>query len=128
MPQGGHPVCYYVELAGVEPASGQSAKTLSTCLLTDFFVGFRLVQPQTHLYRILFVSPADRGLPAGNPTFSMIRGGLCSRHQSEEGDAWRGPHAAQRLNDSLKSGSHGKLCVANYRLNVVFYGDRKSVV
>jgi len=110
-----------VELAGFEPASGQSVKTPSTCLFTDWFFENGLVQQQTHPHLILCVSPADRGISLGNPTFLMIRGGLYSRHQNEEGDAWRCPHAAQRLSNSLELGSHGILSVASQLSNVVFY-------
>ena len=52
----------------------------------------------------------------------MIRGGVCSEHQLEEGDAERGPHAAQRLSNSLELGSHSILVVASCWSNVVFYG------
>lgn len=110
-----------MELAGFEPASGQSVKTPSTCLFTDWFFEYGLVQQQTLPHLILCVSPADRGISLGNPTFLMIRGGLYSRHQNEEGDAWRRPHAAQRLSNSLELGSHGILSVASQLLNVVFY-------
>ena len=74
-----------VELAGVEPASGQSAATPSTCLVSDWFFEYGLVQKQTHPHLILFISPFGQGIPSGNPAFFLMRGGLYSRHQGEEG-------------------------------------------
>lgn len=56
-----------VELAGFEPASGQSATAPSTCLVFDWFFEYGLVQKQTHPHLILCVSPAGRDIPLGNP-------------------------------------------------------------
>lgn len=111
-----------MELAGIEPASGQSAAALSTCLVFDWIFECGLVQKRTHPHLILCVSPFDRGVPSGNPALFLMRGGLCSRHQGLEGPAWREAHAAQRLSNSLELGSHGILIVASYCSVVIFCG------
>lgn len=51
-----------------------------------------------------------------------MRGGLCIRSQDEEGDAERGPHAAQKRPNSLELGSHSVLVFASYLSVVIFYG------
>ena len=111
-----------VELAGVEPASGLSAETPSTCLVSDWFFERGLVQKPTHPRLISCVSPFGRSIPSGNPALFLMRGGLCSRHQGLEGPAWREAHAAQRLSNSLELGSHGILIVASCCSVVIFSG------
>ena len=58
-----------MELAGVEPASGQSATAPSTCLVSDWFFECGLVQKRTHPHLILCVSPSGRDIPSGNSAF-----------------------------------------------------------
>ena len=74
-----------VELAGFEPASGQSATAPSTCLVFDWFFEYGLVQKQTHPDLIPLISPFGRDIPLGNPALFLMRGGLCSRHQGKRG-------------------------------------------
>ena len=101
-----------VELAGVEPASGQSVATPSTCLFADWFFECGMVQQQT--FRTL--------APVFHPLVEtshwailhwLMRDGLCSRHQDESPVAWRADYVAQRLPKYLDLGGHGKLSVAD---------------
>jgi len=72
-----------VELAGFEPASGQSVETLSTCLVPDWVFERGLVPGPTD--RTLSSNSHPTAKASARPAYKgLIRGVLCSRLQGRE--------------------------------------------
>lgn len=109
-----------VELAGLEPASGQSVATPSTCLFTAWVFECK-TGSVTHTfapYLLSFARRSEHPARLSRKKFDARR--LLSEVESKEGDAERGPHAAQKRPNSLELGSHSVLVFASYILVVIF--------